>query len=193
VFFGLDGARQELTPASRPGLEKLLRELELHRAPLATETKHPLYRGHAERWLQAMVASDVARMDALLDPSFLYEQVFAATAADRGVIDLLAITRAGRLAILELKADEHIHLPLQAADYWLRVRRHQLNGDFPRHGYFRGVGLQDAAPLVFLVAPALRFHPATDTLLRFLAPEVQVVRVGLAENWRRGLRVVMRQ
>ncbi len=26
-------------------------------------------------------------------------------------------------AVIELKASEHIHLPLQAGDYWLRVRR----------------------------------------------------------------------
>jgi hypothetical protein len=43
------------------------------------------------------------------------------------------------------------------------------------------------------VAPALRFHPTTDDLLGFLAPELRMVRVGLAESWRRGLRVVMRQ
>jgi hypothetical protein len=39
----------------------------------------------------------------------------------------------------------------------------------------------------------LRFHPPTDALLRHLSPEIEVVRVGLAESWRRGLRVVMRQ
>jgi hypothetical protein len=30
-------------------------------------------------------------------------------------------------------------------------------------------------------------------LLRYLAPEVEIVRVGLVESWRRGVRVVMRQ
>ena len=45
----------------------------------------------------------------------------------------------------------------------------------------------------YLLAPALRFHPATEELLRYLAPEVEIVRVGLAESWRRGVRVVMRQ
>jgi hypothetical protein len=139
------------------------------------------------------VRADVTRVDAALHTGFIYAQVFAATAADRGVLDLLSVTRGGRLAILELKAGEHIHLPLQAADYWLRVRHHQLRGDFARYGYFRGIELQVAPPLLYLVAPAIRFHPSTDTLLRFLSPEIEVLRVGLAENWRRGLRVVMRQ
>lgn len=53
--------------------------------------------------------------------------------------------------------------------------------------------LRELAPLVYLVAPALRFHPATDTLARSLSPQLDMVRVGLAEDWRRGLRVVLRQ
>jgi hypothetical protein len=106
---------------------------------------------------------------------------------------VLTVTRSGRLAILEPKASEHIHLPLQAADYWLRIRRHLKQGDFSRYGYFNGIQLQDAPPLVYLVAPALRFHPSTDVLFRNFSPEIDFVRIGLAEKWRCGLRVVMRQ
>jgi hypothetical protein len=46
---------------------------------------------------------------------------------------------------------------------------------------------------VYLVGPALRFHPSTDSLLRYLNPEIEVIRIGLSESWRRGLRVMMRQ
>jgi len=73
------------------------------------------------------------------------------------------------------------------------VKHHLDHGDFSRYGYFPGIQLQAATPLVYLVAPALRFHPATDELLGHLAPEIDVMRVGLAESWRRGIRVVMRQ
>jgi hypothetical protein len=68
-----------------------------------------------------------------------------------------------------------------------------LEGDFSRYGYFPGIELQATPPVVYLVAPALRFHPSTDALLRFLSPELEIIRVGLAEHWRSGLRVVMRQ
>lgn len=108
------------------------------------------------------------------------------------ILDLLTV-RSGRLAIIELKASEHIHLPLQAADYWLRVRKHLENGDIARYGYFPGIELQQVPPLVYLVAPALRFHPSRDALLKYLSLELKVVRVGLAESWGRGLRVVMRE
>ncbi len=193
VFFGCPDSGEELTSSTMPALKKLLQQLEVHRHPLATESRHALYRAQPERWLEALVREDVTRVDAGLDPRFVYSQVFAHAGGEHGILDLLTVTRTGRLAILELKASEHIHLPLQAAGYWLRIRRHLEQRDFVRYGYFPGIQLQYAPPLVYLVAPALRFHPSTDTLLRFLSPDLESTRVGLAESWRRGLRVVMRQ
>jgi hypothetical protein len=193
VFFGANDPRERFGLASGPALKLLLRNLETHRHSLATDTRHSLYRSQPERWLESIVREDVTRVDVAFDPRFVYAQVFANVGGEHGILDLLTVTRAGRLAILELKATEHIHLPLQSADYWLRVRRHLEQGDFPRYGYFTGIALQAAPPLVYLVAPLLRFHPATDTLLRYLSPELEVVRVGLAESWRRGLCVVRRQ
>jgi hypothetical protein len=193
VYFGCPDAREQLAPSSLPALKSLLQQLENYRHPLATETRHAFYRAQAERWLEALVREDVTRIDAGLDPRFVYSQVFAQAGGEHGILDLLTVTRSGRLAILELKASEHIHLPLQAAGYWLRIRRHLEQRDFARYGYFPGIELQAAPPLVYLVAPALRFHPSTDILLRCLSPELESTRVGLAEGWRRGLRVVMRQ
>jgi hypothetical protein len=193
VFFGASERREELSAASRPALKQLLNDLETYRHPLATDTRHALYRAQPERWLEASIREDVTRVDARLDARFVYTQVFANAGGEHGILDLLGVTRCGRLAILELKATEHIHLALQAAGYWRHVRHHLERDDLSRYGYFPGVQLQAAPPLVYLVAPALRFHPATDELLRYLAPELEVVRVGLAESWRRGVRVVMRQ
>ena len=193
VFFGCPDPRVELTDSSWPALKDLLQHLENYRHPLASETRHALYRAQPERWLEALVREDVTRVDAALDPRFVYSQVFAHAGGEHGILDLLTVTRAGRLAILELKASEHIHLPLQAAGYWLRIRKHLEQRDFARYGYFPGIELQDAPPLVYLVAPALRFHPSTDTLLQYISREMESTRVGLTESWRRGLRVVMRQ
>jgi hypothetical protein len=193
VLYGRHDRREELTPTTRPAFDGLLLDLQNHRHPLATDTRHALYRAQPERRLEAIVRNDVTRIDAILDSRFVYTQVFAGSGAEHGIIEVLTITRAGRLAILELKASEHIHLPIQAADYWLRVRRHLELGEFRSYGYFPGVEIQRAPPLVYPVAPALRFHPVTGNLLRHLSPEIEVVRVGLAENWPRGIRVVARQ
>jgi len=183
----------ELTASNSRKLKQLLRDLETHRNPLATDTIHRLYRAQLERWLQSLVREDVTRIDASLDPRLAYMQVLANAGGEHGILDVLSVTRGGRLAILELKASESLNLALQAADYWLRIKRHLDQGDISRYGYFPGVELQPAPPLVFLVAPALRFHPASDTFLRTLSPKLDMVRVGLTEDWRRGLRVVLRQ
>jgi len=193
LAIGVGDARREPGPLHAAKIEALLRELDLHRNPLAHERNHPFYRAAPERWIETIIQRDPAQLEAQLDPRFFYSQVPAFSAADRGVIDLLGVTLHRRLVVIELKASEDIHLPLQAVDYWLRVRHHLERGDFQRYGYFPGIELDPRPPLVWLVAPALRFHPATEIILRYLSPEIQITRIGLNEEWRRGLRVVFRQ
>jgi len=193
MWYGLADRQNVLTPEKWPALEALVRQLETHRHPLASDTKHRFYRAQPERWLETMVAADPARIDARLDPRLAYAQVPAFSYGDRGMIDLLAVTRDGRLAVLELKASEDIQLVMQAVDYWLRVRFHHGQDDFRRYAYFPEVPLNAKPPLLYLVAPGFRFHPSTDIVLRFLSPEIEIARVALSENWRRGLRVVFRQ
>ncbi len=193
LSFGLDESRRPLTKAAEPALEGLLHQLELHRNSLAEKTTHPLYRKAPEQWIETMIREDPTKLDPQLDPRYLYSQLPAFTAGNRGILDLLGVTRRGRLVIIELKASEDIQLPIQAVDYWLRVRRHQREGDFDRYGYFPGIDLDSKPPLVWLVAPALQFHSTTEILLRYLSPEIPVTRIGINENWRRGLKVTFRQ
>jgi hypothetical protein len=116
IFFGISDAREELTSGSLAALKHLLHDLEVYRQPLAGDTRHSLYRAQPERWLESLVREDVTRIDAMLDQRFVYTQVFANAGGEHGILDLLTVTRSGRLAIIELKASEHIHLPLQSAD-----------------------------------------------------------------------------
>ncbi len=161
LSFGLGDTRERLEESNQPKLDRLVQQLDLHRSPFATVTNHRLYRASPERWLETLVLEDSSKVEAQLDPRHLYSQVPALAAGDRGVIDLLGVTRRGRLVVIELKASEDIQLPIQAVDYWLRVRRHQREGDFQQFGYFAGVQLDPQPPLVWLVAPGLRFHPST--------------------------------
>jgi hypothetical protein len=193
VFFGLGDPRQPLSAGGQSRFQALLRALETHRSPLASDTTHSLYRAQPERWLETLIAADPARADARLDPRFVYPQVPAVSAGDRGIMDLVCVTRDARLAVLELKAKEDIQMALQAVDYWLRVRWHHTRQEFSHFGYFPGVTLDPRPPRLLLIAPSLRFHPATDVILRHLHRDIEVVRVGLNEQWRRGLKVVLRQ
>lgn len=193
MSFGLGERRDVLTPEKWPALEAVVRQLETFRDPLASDMKHRLYRAQPERWLETLIADEPGRIDARLDPRHIYSQVPAFSSGDRGIIDLLGVTRDGQLAVLELKASEDIQMVLQAVDYWLRVRWHHEQDDFRRYGYFPEVPLNAKPPLLFLVAPGFQFHPSMDIVLRYLNPEIEIARVALAENWRRSLRVIFRQ
>jgi hypothetical protein len=95
--------------------------------------------------------------------------------------------------VLELKANEDFHLPLQGLDYWARVRWHNERGEFKKFGYFAGREISAELPLLLLVAPALRIHPQTDTLLKYLSPEIDWELIAVDERWREGLKVVFRK
>ncbi len=136
------------------------------------------------------------------DPRFVYTQVPAiAGASDRGMLDLLGVTADGRLAVIELKASDDLQLALQGLDYWIRVRHHHTQGadpvtgtsDLQRHGYFREVELSPLPPRLYLVAPGLHIHPATETVLRYFSPQVEWTLLALDERWRQGVHVVWRK
>src|SRR4029077_10688267 len=132
-----------------------------------------------EAWLESQVRRDIEAIDARLLSTPIYGQVPAFSATDRGVLDLLASDRAGRLAVLELKASEDIHLPLQALDYWMRVKWHVDRHEFAAHGYFPGIELRKDPPRLLLVSPSLEFHPTSETILQFISPDVEIERIGV--------------
>jgi hypothetical protein len=154
---------------------------------------HPLWRMHPERWLESQVVKNVAAVDERFEVAHVYSQLPAFSASDRAMMDVLTVTREGRLAVIELKADEDIHLPMQGLDYWSRVAWHHERGEFQRFGYFQGRELSAETPLLFLVAPALRVHPQTDALLRYVSPEIEWTLVGIDERWREGIKAVFRK
>ena len=200
ITFGAGAHETLLTENSEAGLRDLVARLFARRVA-GGSVRDVLYRMQPERWLESELRRDVAAIDAHLDPAHVYTQVPAFQAADRGMLDLLGVDKDGRLAVIELKADEDLHLALQGLDYWVRVRwHHQQNpdatsglGEFQRHGYFGGVRLAERAPRLYLVAPALRVHPATEVVLRYLSPRVDWVLVALDERWRKTVRVVWRK
>jgi len=109
------------------------------------------------------------------------------------MLDLLTITHSGRLAVIEFKADDDLHLPLQALDYWSRVRQLQGERAFEKNGYFPGIEPSDQLPLLYLVAPALHIHPSSDAVLRHLSAEIPWEMIGLNEDWRKRRKVILRK
>jgi hypothetical protein len=192
LVFGTSGYETRLTTETETALREFVTTLVEARNPHG-DRRDPLWRMYPERWLESLVFRNVATVDSRLDPAHVYSQVPAFSASDRAMIDVLTSTRDGRLAVVELKADEDIHLPLQGLDYWARVVWHHGRGEFQQHGYFPGIQLSPRPPLLLLVAPSLRVHPAADTLLRYFSPAIDWMLVGVDERWREGLSVIYRK
>jgi hypothetical protein len=192
IVFGVGAEERVLEERNFPFFLQLLAAIRDTRHPYGPR-QHSLFRLRPERWLESLVVADVSVIDERLESRSLYSQVPAFSASDRAMLDVLTTTLEGRLAVVELKADEDIHLPLQGLDYWSRVEWHHTRGEFSRFGYFPDRELSSEKPLLYLVAPALHVHPATDILLRYISPEIEWGFVGIDERWREGVKVVFRK
>jgi len=205
VTFGAGANETPLTTDNEALCKELFSRLFLSRYADGAHTD-PLFRMQPEHWLEARLRASIAELLPGLRGDLLYSQVPALSAGDRGLLDLLTLDRNGRLAVIELKADEDLHLPLQALDYWIRVRA--LNADrqpvagqesgrplsaFERQGYFAGAEVSPLEPRLLLAAPALRIHPANEPVLRYFSPKVEWELIALSEHWRRELMVVFRK
>jgi hypothetical protein len=208
ISFGAGANETPLTEDNADDLRGLTARL-FERRTAAGDKRDPLYRMQPERWLESTLRRNLDLLNGALtphlDPAHVYTQVPAFAASDRGMLDLLGVTADGRLAVIELKADDDLHLALQGLDYWVRVRWHHLQtadsatgptfglGEFQRHGYFTGLRLSPDPPRLYLVAPALRIHPATETILRYLSPRVEWTLLALDERWRKQVKVIWRK
>jgi len=195
LLFGID-ERHPAGERQLPEIEALARGLARLRNADAADRYNPLYLRNPESWLESQVRTSASRLDSGLDPGIrdapLYGQAPQFAAGARGILDVLAVDYDGRLVVVEVKASEDIHLPLQALDYWMRVKWHLERGEFEGRGYFPGIPLRPDPPRLLLVAPALDFHPANETVLRYFSREIQVERIGVGIQWRQELRVMFR-
>ncbi len=153
----------------------------------------PFYRMQGERWLESLVLRDIRQIDPLLDPAYVYPQVPMFLGIDRGIIDILSVTQKRRLAVVELKIHEEIELPCQGLDYWLRVRWHQARREFQENGYFQGISLASNLPLLYFVCPQFNYHSTFPQIVRQFSASVPLVQIGLNEDWRNGLQIVLRR
>jgi hypothetical protein len=195
LHFGLNhsvGRRHAASERHIPEIVRLIEELDRARSADAGSREHPLYRQFPEAWLESQARAHLDVVDASLERDPVYGQVPAFAGGERGILDLLAVDYSGRLAVIELKASADIHLPLQALDYWIRVEWHLDRGEFSANGYFPGIELRPDPPRLLLVSPSLEFHPTTETILGYFAPHIEVERIGLAVEWRRGLETMFR-
>lgn len=202
ITFGAGANETPLNDESEPLARELIARLFASRHSDG-EHNDALFRLQPERWLESRLRMALPELLPNLRGDCVYSQVPALSSSERGMLDLLALDREDRLTVLELKANEDLHLPLQALDYWIRVRA--LNQDrradsagrmlsaFERMGYFAGTEISPRPPRLLLAAPALRIHPANEPVLRYFSPEIDWELIALSEQWRSELKVVFRK
>jgi hypothetical protein len=196
VWFGINRAnRRLLDDTTLNDWHNLLLDLREHRSATAVDHRHAFYRAAPEAWLESLLRRDITRLDPGLIIAPLHAQFRTARGAKLGIrpIDLLALRQDGRLVVIELKVSEDREHVLQGADYWRRVEAHRRRGHIARARLFGARVIRDEAPLVYLVAPTLRVHPAFQTLAHCISSDIEIYRFDINEDWRTSVRVMRRE
>lgn len=197
AWMGLENwsKRRLVTEENWPELRRLVDELAAHRRADSGDRRHAMYRAWPEAWLESILRRDITRLDPGLVVAPLHAQFRAAQQDGRaGVrpVDLLALRRDGRLVVIELKVAEDAALALQGADYWRRIEAHRRRGRLNEARLFGDAEIANAPPLVYLVAPLLRFDRSFHTAARAITPAIEMYRFDINEDWRAGVRVARR-
>jgi len=196
VWFGINRSHRRLLDESTANdWHNLLNDLRRHRSAAALDHRHAFFRAAPEAWLESLLRRDITKLDPGLIIAPLHAQFRTARGAKLGIrpIDLLALRQDGRLVVIELKVSEDREHMLQGADYWRRVEAHRRRGHIARAKLFGARTIRDEAPLVYLVAPTLRVHPAFQTLAQCISSDIEIYRFDINEDWRTGVRVMRRE
>jgi hypothetical protein len=195
LWFGVESSRRRLLEEKTENeWMNLLTDLLEYRSAEASDHHHALYRNAAEAWLESLLRRDITRLDPGLIIAPLHAQFRTARGGVLGVrpVDLLALRQDGRLVVIELKISEAREHVMQGADYWQRVEAHRRRGHIARAKLFDDRKISNESPLVYLVAPTLRVHPSFNALARSIAPDIEIYRFDINEDWRAGVRVMRR-
>ncbi len=174
-----------------PYINELIAKLVAARRHDSPNHRHTLFHLAPESWLESLLRRDITTIDAGLRLAPLFAQLRTAHVLSHArPVDLLAVRRDGRLVVIELKVTEDDALPFQAADYWRRIETLRRTGSLD--SLFENVRLADAPPLIYAVAPLLRFARTFDSLAALISPRIELYRFDINEDWRAGVRVMRR-
>ena len=189
AWFGTGQIRRPVNESAKRAFRELREELELHRRSEPPSKRHDWYRLASEAWLESILRRNIKLLDANLILSPIYNQF----RSSNDKIDLLAIRKDGRLVIVEIKTSPDRDMIFQAADYWRKIELQRRRGILAEARLFGDMEIIDKPALIYAVAPALSFHYDFEYFARTLAPEIELWRWELHEDWRREIKVVGRK
>lgn len=189
AWFGTGKNRRPSSAECEEELRGLISEIANFRRPDPPNPRHEYYRASPEWWLESILRRNINLLDANLVLSPIYNQF----RSSKDKIDLLALRRDGRLVIVELKTSPDREMVLQAADYWRKIELQRRRGVLAKARLFGDREILHEPALVYAVAPALSFHRDFEYFARKLAPEIELWRFELHEDWRRKVKVIARK
>ncbi len=185
-WFGIERDRRILNDETRQEFFDLIENLEIYRRAASPNKRHALFTLASEAWLEAILRRNIN----LLDNNLVLSPIQHQFRAEGDQIDLLALRKDGRLVVIEIKTSPDAQMVFQAADYWRKIESQRRDGNLERAKIFGGLEIADQPTLVFLVAPTLVFHYHFEFLANTIAPEIEIYRFNLNENWRENLKVM---
>lgn len=189
AWFGTGQIRRPVNESAKRAFRELRDALDLNRRSDPPSKRHDWYRLASEAWLESILRRNIKLLDANLILSPIYNQF----RSSNDKIDLLAIRKDGRLVIIEIKTSPDRDMILQAADYWRKIELQRRRGILAEARLFGDVEIIDKSALIYAVAPALSFHYDFEYFARTLAPEIELWRWELHENWRESVKVLARR
>jgi len=189
AWFGVGRDGRALTEENWDELVALVDLLRENRSVCAPNKRHEFYRAAPEAWLESILRRNINLLDANLILSPLYNQFRFV----RDKIDLLALRKDGRLVIIELKTQPDREMVFQAVDYWRKIELQRRRGVLAAADLFDGREIADKPAIIYTAAPAWSFHRDYEFFARSIAPEIELWRFELHENWRESVKVLTRQ
>jgi hypothetical protein len=186
IWFGAENKRQILNEKTLPDFSELLESLKNYRRFDAPSKRHVFYTLAPESWLEANLRRNIRQLDGNLILSPLHTQF----RAGRERIDLLALRTDGRLVIVELKTSADREMTFQALDYWRKIEIERRAGNLEKAKIFGERKIKNESALVYLAAPMFEFHRDLEFLAATVAPEIEIYRFDLNQNWRENLQVL---
>jgi len=127
----------------------------------APDRYNSLYTRHTEAWLEAQIRNNIEAIDVTLIRLLCMDRYRSLPEGTESILDLLAVDRTGRLAVIEVKPTRIFIYP--SGSGLLDARKvHQERSEFAKFGFFPGISLRPEPPRLLLVAPALDWHPSNE-------------------------------
>lgn len=184
IVFGVETFTQILDETTQTEFTQLFEKLTLYRSFNSPNRKHVFYKLLPEAWLESILRNNISTLDENLILSPIHAQFRAANEQ----IDLLALTKNGRLVIIELKVSPNREHLFQAVDYWQEIEKQRLAGNLK--GLFGELEIANLPTKVYLVAPRTAYHKDFDYLAKTVSDKLEIYRFDINENWRERLQVV---